>query len=74
MNVEELLKLKNKRFYEIDDKKKEILELEKHIKDINRILWKNCNHEWVRVPNSERDLLKRRCKKCELWDHAYLYK
>ena len=73
MSIEELIKLRNKRNDEIYNKKKEILELEKNIKDINNRLWKECDHIWVRIPDSGRDLIRKRCKTCGLGNLPSLY-
>ena len=74
MSTKELIKLRNKRQNEIYNKKKEILELEKHIKDINNRLWKECHHIWVRIPDSDRDLIRKRCEICDLGYLPSLYK
>ena len=74
MSTEELMKLRNKREDEIYNKKKEILELEKNIRDINNRLWKECDHIWVRIPDSGRDLIRKRCEICGLGYLPSLYK
>ena len=74
LNTEALINLRSKRKDEIYDKKKEILELEKNIKDINKMLWKSCDHIWVREPNSDQDLIRKRCKKCDLGCLPSLYR
>ena len=74
MSTEDLINLRNKRNDEIYNKKKEILELEKSIKDINKRLWKICEHIWVRIPDSGRDLIKKRCEICGLGYLPSLYR
>ena len=74
MSTEELMKLRNKREDEIYNKKKEILELEKNIRYINNRLWKECDHIWVRIPDSGRDLIRKRCEICGLGYLPSLYK
>lgn len=74
MNAEQLIKIRNKRTDEIHNKKKEILELEKNIKDINRQLWKVCHHKWVKISWEEADFIKRRCEYCDLLQHPTLYR
>jgi hypothetical protein len=73
MNTEALIKIRNKRMDEIYNKKKEILELEKNIKDINKQLWNVCDHKWKRISWEEADFIKRRCERCNLLQHYTLY-
>ena len=74
MSTEALIELRDKRNHEIYNKKKEILELEKSIKDIDKRLWEVCDHIWIRIPDSGRDLIKKRCKICGLGYLPSLYK
>lgn len=73
-NIDNMVKLKIEKKEEIQMRKQEILMLEKQVKDINRELWKNCNHDFEKVSWDHNDLLKRRCKVCKLWQHEYLYR
>ena len=73
MITEELIKLREQRNKEISNKKKEILELEKSVKDINKELWKVCDHKWVRICWTESDFIKKRCERCYLLQHPTLY-
>ena len=69
-----LLEIKKNRYDEIHNKKLEILELQKNIKDIDRKLWNECDHKFVKVSWDSQDLLKRQCEYCKLWQHEYLYR
>ena len=46
----------------------------KSIKDIDKRLWEVCDHIWVRIPDSGRDLIKKRCEICGLGYLPSLYK
>lgn len=74
MSAKQLINVRNKRMDEIYNKKQEILELEKNIKDINKQLWNECDHKWVRISWEEADFIKRRCEVCNLLQHESLYK
>jgi len=72
--VKEMIDLKKKKEGEIYFKKREILELEKGIKDLNKELWKSCQHEWVKISWDSRDLIKRQCQRCGLLQHPWMYR
>ncbi len=71
--VKKMVELKERKEAEIYFKKREILELEKSIKDLDRSLWKSCDHDWVRISWDSQDLIKRQCKRCNLFQHPWTY-
>lgn len=51
----------------IDNSKREIKELEKFI-------WKNCQHEWVYLDDGDYySRIKYKCKHCNLYRNEYMY-
>ena len=51
----------------IDNAKKEIKELEKFI-------WRNCQHEWIYLDDGDYySRIKYKCKHCNLYRNEYMY-
>ncbi len=73
-NLNESLKRKRDILEEIVENKNKIKKLKIEEETINKKLWLECKHTFTRVDYNERDLLKKRCIKCNLWEHPYLYK
>ena len=62
-NILKMVKLRN-----------EIEYLQKKNDDIDKILWKECMHDWVLDPAcASDDLCKKKCAKCGLYYCKYLY-
>ena len=74
MSVKELLSNNYEYRYEIVELRERIFELEKKIKDNEKIIWKECEHEWKYDTCSgpyERNNYY--CVKCKLWRNYYMY-
>jgi hypothetical protein len=68
--VNENLKLLEK-IYDYDNSIKSI---KKKIKENEKIIYKNCSHEWEYDEScGPYDRIKYRCKKCSLWRNDYMY-
>ena len=53
----------------------EITKINEKIKNTERKLWDNCNHQWLRDYTAPfDDLCKYYCKKCLLWRDRSMYK
>ena len=51
-----------------------IEENKKQIKEIEKFLWKNCNHEWIDLDDGDYySRIKQHCKHCKLYRHSYMY-
>ena len=51
-----------------------IEENKKQIKEIEKFLWKNCNHEWIDLDDGDYySRIKYYCKHCKLYKHSYMY-
>jgi hypothetical protein len=60
--------------YEIVELREKIIQLENAIKNNEKIIWNNCEHDWVYDMSCgpyERN--KYYCKKCRLWRNSYMY-
>ncbi len=74
MSVEQLCEQNQEHRYEIVDLREKILELEKTIKANEKVIWKECEHEWEYDTASgvyERNCYY--CKHCKLWRNYYMY-
>lgn len=51
-----------------------IKNMKKQIKENEKIIYKNCNHDWEYDETcGSYDRIKYKCKKCGLWRNAYMY-
>ena len=48
--------------------------MKKQIKENEKIIYKNCNHDWEYDETcGSYDRIKYKCKKCGLWRNAFMY-
>ena len=72
--VETLIKDNNEMRQEIFSYEKLINEYKKQIKLNEKIIYKNCEHEWEYDSScGPYDRIKYRCIKCDLWRNDYMY-
>ena len=72
--VETLIKDNNEMRQEIFSYEKLINEYKKQIKLNEKIIYKNCDHEWEYDSScGPYDRIKYRCIKCDLWRNDYMY-
>ena len=74
MSVEELCTQNQEHRYEIVELREKILKLEKIIKDNEKKIWNNWEHEWeydMCCGVYERNCYY--CKHCKLWRNHYMY-
>jgi hypothetical protein len=51
-----------------------IYHFKQEVKMKEKILWKECSHEWIRdYTVAFDDHVKYSCKKCSLWRNSYMY-
>tara|TARA_B100001121_G_C18585900_1_gene572082 strand:+ start:399 stop:644 length:246 start_codon:yes stop_codon:yes gene_type:complete len=44
------------------------------IKELERFIWKNCQHEWVYLDDGDYySRIKYKCKHCDLYRNQYMY-
>lgn len=71
----------NKLIKERDAYRDKILFMNKEIErmrlltcELNKTLWKCCDHKWLKIEGAySDDLCKRYCEKCNLYDNPMLY-
>ena len=74
LNVENKIKLRNDLQNDIFAYQRFIEENKKQIKEIEKFLWKNCNHEWIDLDDGDYySRIKYHCKHCKLYKHSYMY-
>ena len=60
--------------YEIVDMREKISQLEKQIKINEKIIWKNCEHDWkYDTTSGQYERNSYYCKKCLLYNNCYMY-
>jgi hypothetical protein len=60
--------------YTIVDLKEKIFNLEKKIKENEKLIWHNCEHEWKKdltIGQYEKNCYF--CKHCKLWRNGHMY-
>ena len=74
MSVEELSNQNQEYRYEIVEMREKILRLEEQIKSNEKVIWKNCEHEWkYDTCCGQYDRNNYYCAKCKLWRNSYIY-
>ena len=68
--INEIDCIKNQ-MWDLDNK---IQHFKQEVKMKEKILWKECSHEWIRDNTvAFDDHVKYYCKKCSLWRNCYMY-
>ena len=72
INLEQLI-IKNKSLKKLNNDYLQLIKKNKEeIRNNEKIIWRSCNHEWVRDKGCYDDVVFY-CKKCNLWRDRYLY-
>ena len=74
LSVQNNIELKNQLQSDIFYYEKIIIKNKKKIKEIEKHIWKNCNHEWIDLDDGDYySRIKHHCKYCKLYKHSYMY-
>jgi hypothetical protein len=71
--TEKLLEIKKKTEKGICDYQKKISDLKSELKQLNKKIYKSCEHNWERDYSCFHDLSDKYCRKCGLMDY-YIYR
>ena len=74
LTVKNNIELKKELQNNIFEYQRFIVENKKKIKEIEKFLWKNCNHEWIDLDDGDYySKIKYHCEQCKLYKHSYMY-